>query len=53
MLFESFNAIPTWALAISAFGLQFWLFCLLPHWVNANADVLTPEAYEVNDDEEP
>jgi hypothetical protein len=52
MLSEPIIEIPVWVLALSAFGIQFWLFCLLPHWLNANADVLTPEAYVSNEEED-
>ncbi len=51
MMFETIDSIPVWVLALAAFGVQFWLFCLLPHWINANSDELRAEAYIRDDDE--
>jgi hypothetical protein len=39
---EIAGLVPVWALALIAFGVQFWLFCLLPCWVNKDADVIDP-----------
>jgi hypothetical protein len=33
---------PLTTLAVAAFGVMFWLFCLLPNWINADAEALDP-----------
>jgi hypothetical protein len=40
---ETAGLVPLRALALIAFGVQFWLFCLLPCWVNKDADVIERE----------
>jgi hypothetical protein len=51
MILETISTIPLWVLAMAAMAIQFWLFCLLPHWINSDAEVLQ-EAYVSSDGDE-
>ena len=50
MVMETIGTIPLWVIALAGLGVQFWLFCLLPSWINPDAEAIPAEAYVTNDD---
>ena len=46
---ETIGTIPLWVIALAVLGVQFWLFCLLPNWINPDAEAMPAEAYVTDD----